>query len=89
MPMNTSLERNGELVKLPHGWGGWHLAILAEAMIAEGMPTTDQGDGSNYLWMGMFPNNCSYTFKLIHRFVDESDGEILVIQPGDIYHASR
>lgn len=87
MPISTSLERNGELIKFPHGWGGWHILVLFDAMVEEGMPTKDPGDG-NYLYMG-FPNNCQYTFKEFHEYTDETDGEILTILPGDIYHASR
>ena len=80
MPICTELERNGELVTLPHGWGGWHVQVLREAMVAEGVPE-DQ-------FFAGFPQT-PYTFTKKWIYEDTSDGEIFEILPGDIYRAWR
>lgn len=80
MPITTLLMRENKPVELR--WGGWHVMCLQEAMIAEGEP-----EGAPRFFMG-FPNNpANYVFKENHRFVDESDGEIFEIWPGDEYSA--
>lgn len=85
MPVSTQLIRNGEPVKL--GWGWWHISVLADAMEKEGYPRVDPGNGK-YIFMG-FPNNGEYTFTEFHEYVDESDGEVFKIYPGDRYTAYR
>ena len=31
MPLNTTIERDGELLKMPNGWGGFHVVAMTIA----------------------------------------------------------
>jgi hypothetical protein len=43
MPLNTSIIRNGDLLKMPNGWGGFHVAamVLAAAIDSGKGPFAD------------------------------------------------
>lgn len=72
MPLRTQVIDCGatEPRRLPHGWGGFHLDALAWFMDLEGR-SPDLG----------WPDN--YEFTDFHKVVDESDGEVFIIRPGD------
>lgn len=68
--MCTQFVRDNKPVTLR--WGYWHLGCFLEAMEME----TGKKDSSFFEMNG-------YEFKGSHEFVDDSDGEILSIIPGD------
>ena len=53
-------------------WGGWHLSVLRAAIISEGGAWAEAFDPG-------------WTFRSEHRFVDESDGEVFELHPGDTF----
>jgi hypothetical protein len=91
MPINTELIRDGQAVKMPHGWGMWHCYCLFDAASKEdSRVVVKKNDGSSEMFFGYWPNNpSSYTYKKHHRYIDETDGEVFDIFPGDIYSAWR
>ena len=77
MPMSTQFQRNdGTLENLRWGW--WHLGCFVEAYDVENPDNK----------VGLSEIN-GYVYTQEHKFVDESDGEILVIRPGDSFHCWR
>lgn len=80
MPVHTIHLRNGEPVTKPFGWGRWHLERFFDAMTIESGP--DAAESLRY-----FPS--SYRFAQHHTFIDPGDGEVLVIEPGDVYDTWR
>jgi hypothetical protein len=74
MSMRTQLLDAGtdEPRVLPHGWGGWHLEVLAAAVAAEGGTWAEAFDPG-------------WVFAEAHAYHDPDDGEVLVITPGDTF----
>lgn len=89
MPANTQIVRNGEAISLRWGW--WHIEKLYEAAGNEDSRViVKRKDGESEMFHMMFPNHPStFTFRKYHKFVDESDGEVFEIFPGDEYSAWR
>lgn len=54
--------------KLKLRWGWWHVNCMSDAAEAEGVRLADVGE---------------YVLTQEHTFTDESDGEVLVLKPGD------
>jgi hypothetical protein len=89
MPANTQIIRDGKPVLLR--WGMWHVNCLYDAAALEDSRVVVKlKDGrSEFFYMG-FPNHpATYVFRKYHRFVDETDGEVFEIFPGDQYSAWR
>lgn len=78
--IKTQFKKDNELV--PLRWGWWHIAVFGEAIAKEKGVTVDDLPMNDY-----YPSN--YVFKMEHIYEDESDGEILVINPGDEYNCWR
>jgi hypothetical protein len=77
MAVQTALiDPDGKLRQLRWGW--WHVSVLSEAMQEED-PNEDRS----------FPKEGTYTYTREHTFIDESDGEVLVIPVGAKYEAWR
>lgn len=69
MPVVTRFTRNDKPIELRWGW--WHLTCFLTAWEKE-VPNSQKG------------GETSYTFTKRHRFID-TDGEVLVIMPGDTF----
>jgi hypothetical protein len=50
MPLNTQIVRNGEPLKLPHGWGGFHVAAMVIAVALD----TGEGPWEDNTLVGLF-----------------------------------
>ena len=73
MALRTQIIRNDEPMSL--NWGIWHVSVMMEAaQIEEELPwqhTTLATTGRQEL-------------NAHHSFIDESDGEVLNLKPGDV-----
>lgn len=81
MAAHTTLKRGNRYLKLRWGW--WHVECLWQAMVDE---VGEEALVYPRTYM-CFPNSGPFTFSKEHRFVDDSDGEVFVIKPGDVYDA--
>lgn len=83
MALRTAIIRDDEPVRLPNGWGWWHVECMAKAIRAE----EDQPD------LALFDALClqdgRYTLTRGHTFTDPDDGEVLVLKTGDVLKAWR
>jgi len=77
MALCTQILRDGENLKLPHGWGWWHvecmLRVVRDEVGAEaGLQQLDR-----------------HVVLKDHTFTDPDDGEVLTLKPGDQLVAYR
>ena len=83
MPLRTAIIDKGtdQPRKMPNGWGWWHVERMAEVIREEaGLPEADT--------MTVL-NRTPWEVQAEHTFTDPSDGEVLVLNPGDYLHAWR
>lgn len=66
--LRVQIVRNKEPLRLPYGYGMWHLNCLAIVLDRENVP-------------GSYPDR--HTVLSHHEFLDQTDGELLQLQPGD------
>ena len=67
---------------MPFGWGWWHVERIAEVIRSEaGLP-----DDVALLTV---LNQTPHVVEQEHTFTDPTDGEVLVLSPGDTLHAWR
>lgn len=82
--------------KMPHGWGWWHVSRFYEAYEAEGHHEFHQweaedgvicicGEEEEAPCHVRLASLTEYVYTERHEFTDESDGEVLTIEPGDTF----
>lgn len=76
MPLNTQIVRDDKPLVLRWGW--WHVSCMFDAAESEGAKQLHR-----------LKSEGSCTLTKAHEFVDETDGEILSLQPGDVLRMSR
>jgi hypothetical protein len=69
--MRTEFRKGGTAA--PLRWGWWHIGCFTAAAAQEGVT--------------LHGHHGPYTFTEAHRFTDPDDGEVLIIAPGDQFHA--
>jgi hypothetical protein len=67
---------------MPNGWGWWHVERMAEVIRTEGNLPDDVA-------LLTVLNQCPWTVEQEHTFTDPTDGEVLVLSPGDVLDAWR
>jgi hypothetical protein len=75
MALLTQFYRAGddEPAKMPHGWGWWHVQSFVDAYNSEN-PEPREVELTALT---------EYVYTDSHMFTDETDGEVLLICPGD------
>lgn len=77
MALRTQIRRDGENLPLPHGWGGWHLAVLADVIRREcDLPAQTP-------MLTAFTRS-PHVVESPVSYRDPEDGEVLTLLPGDV-----
>jgi hypothetical protein len=74
MALYARIKRDGEPLKMPFGWGLFHLNAIYEV--------NDNEDGN-------ISSSGSHVVQNRWTFEDPSDGEVLVLEPGDVLEMWR
>lgn len=72
--LNTRIKRDGEPLKMPYGWGWFHLHAMFEV---------NEKEGGNIRSTGY------HTVQNEWRFEDPADGEVFILLPGDVLEMWR
>jgi hypothetical protein len=89
MPLCTQIVRDGETLRMPNGWGWWHVVCMN--LQSQTDETTDPAQQDRTISDG--PLGQSKTGEVVVQYAtayrDPSDGEVLTLQPGDILRMWR
>lgn len=72
--MFTRITRDGEPLRMPHGWGWWHVMCITKVNTEEGGNIRSTGE---HVVQGEW------------TFTDDTDGEVLHLLPGDVLEMWR
>lgn len=105
MPLNTRIERNGEVLKIEGGWTWFALSAFLTAAFAEDSPEMEYDTGKKFkdlkegCWVdfSMAPVYYMKGARVIERGVQTltkqhmfcGPDQVIILEPGDVLIASR